>query len=54
MRLKNRVRRMEDIKEHPDVVELIRYENGLDIAGVYIDVLEALQRREEKGCSFTE
>ena len=37
--------------ENEEIVELIRYEHGLDIAGVYI---EELQRREEKGCSFTE
>lgn len=46
MRLKNRVRRMQDIKEHPDVVELIRYENGLDIAGVYIDEFNQFNKQE--------
>ena len=50
-KLKNRVEKMDGAIENGEIVELIRYEHGLDIAGVYI---EELQRREEKGCSFTE
>lgn len=47
LKLKNRVKKTDGAIENGDVVEFIRYENGLDIAGVYTDIFEHLQKGGE-------